>query len=148
MTSLKNRIAEDIYNDPAAPEEDTICILRTLENTILNDIELTGIKGVTNATMRKDSDHYIYDIETNSYIQEPEWVIETTGSNLIDIFKHPAVDSSRTVSNDIHEVYDVLGIEAARTVLINEIDEIFSCDVYVKPTEKTELNDDSIMVGI
>tara|TARA_Y100000385_G_scaffold281416_1_gene334190 strand:+ start:7412 stop:11998 length:4587 start_codon:yes stop_codon:yes gene_type:complete len=123
---LKNRIAEDIYNDPAAPEEDTICILRTLENTILNDIELTGIKGVTNATMRKDSDHYIYDIETNSYIQEPEWVIETTGSNLIDIFKHPAVDSSRTVSNDIHEVYDVLGIEAARTVLINEIDEIFS----------------------
>ena len=119
-------MADDITNDPNAPEEDTICILRTLENTILNDIVLTGIKGISNATMQKNTDHYIYNLDSNSYVQEPEWVIETTGSNLIDIFKHPAVDAKRTVSNDIHEIYEVLGIEAARTVLINEIDEIFS----------------------
>lgn len=123
---LKGRMADDITNDPNAPEEDTICILRTLENTILNDIVLTGIKGISNATMQKNTDHYVYNLDSNSYVQEPEWVIETTGSNLIDIFKHPAVDAKRTVSNDIHEIYEVLGIEAARTVLINEIDEIFS----------------------
>ena len=51
--------------------------------------------------------------------------IDTEGSNLIDIVKHRAVDPIRTISNDIHEVYDVLGIEACRHVLINEINEIF-----------------------
>ena len=38
------------------PEEDTICILRALERTILNDIVLTGIKDIKSASMeiRKD----------------------------------------------------------------------------------------------
>jgi DNA-directed RNA polymerase II subunit RPB1 len=108
-----------------AQEEDTICILRTVERTILNDIVLTGIKGLTNASMSKKDDIYRFSTETNNFEQQPEWVIDTSGSNLLSIFKHPAVDCSRTISNDIHEVYAVLGIEAARQVLINEINDIF-----------------------
>ena len=109
-----------------SPEEDTICILRTLEKTILNDIVLNGIKGITNASMYKDDDNYKYNIDTNSFEPNPEWVIETTGTNLTGIFKHPSVDPVRTISNDIHEVYEILGIEAARLLIINEIDDIFS----------------------
>tara|TARA_B110000208_G_C11551813_1_gene351983 strand:- start:71 stop:739 length:669 start_codon:yes stop_codon:yes gene_type:complete len=66
-----------------------------------------------------------YDEETNNYIKKPEWVIDTTGSNLLEIFNHPAVDTFKTFSNDIHEVLNVFGIEAARALIINEIHDIF-----------------------
>ena len=44
---------------------------------------------------------------------------------MLDIYKHPAIDKYRTISNDVHEIYAILGIEAARYMLINEITEIF-----------------------
>jgi len=108
------------------PEEDTICILRTLEKTILNDITLSGINGIKNASMSKYETLYKFNIDTNEFEKNPEWVIDTTGSNLIEIFNHPSIEPSKTVSNDIHEIYNVLGIEAARQVLIDEISQIFN----------------------
>ena len=116
----------DQTKDCNTPEEDNICILRTLEKTILNDIVLNGIIGITNASMYKDDDNYKYSMDSNSFEINPEWVIETSGTNLTGIFKHPSIDPSRTISNDIHEVYEILGIEAARMLLINEINDIFS----------------------
>lgn len=107
-------------------EEDTICMLRSLEKTILNDIVLNGVKGITNATMYKDDDNYVYNLDSNTFEPSPQWIIETEGANLMDIFKHPSIDHSITISSDIHEVYEILGVEAARSLLINEINEIFS----------------------
>ncbi|MBI2667257.1 DNA-directed RNA polymerase subunit A'', partial [Candidatus Woesearchaeota archaeon] len=52
--------------------------------------------------------------------QNNEFVILTAGSNLKEVFKLKEVDKSRSVSNDIFEVLKVLGIEAARQVIINE----------------------------
>ena len=115
----------DKTND-CSPEEDTICILKSLEYTILNDIILNGINNIKNTSMSKYENLYKFNIDSNSFEKNPEWVIDTEGSNLIDIFKHPAVDSTRTFSNDIHETLEVLGIEAARNILINEINEVFA----------------------
>ena len=42
-----------------------------------------------------------------------------------DILNHPAVDPYNTISNDIYEVYDTLGLEAARQVLIKEFTDVF-----------------------
>ena len=109
-----------------SPEEDTICILKSLETTILNDIVLTGINNITNASMIKNEYLYKFNIDSNSFEKNPEWVIDTEGTNLIDIFKHPFVDTTKTFSNDIHEIYEVLGIEAARNILIHEINEVFA----------------------
>ena len=50
-----------------------------------------------------------------------EYVIITAGSNLKEILKLPEVDTTKTISNDIHELYNVLGIEAARQSIINEV---------------------------
>jgi DNA-directed RNA polymerase II subunit RPB1 len=118
-----NKLVEEIDD---CPEEDTICILKTLEKTILNDITLSGLDGITNASMSKYDTLYKYNPENNEFEHRPEWVLDTTGSNLLEIFKHPAVNSAKTLSNDIHEIYHVLGIEAARQVLIDEISQIFS----------------------
>ncbi|UCH01877.1 MAG: DNA-directed RNA polymerase subunit A' [Candidatus Bathyarchaeota archaeon] len=49
-----------------------------------------------------------------------EWLINTDGSNLSKILKVQGVDTTRTITNDIHEISAVLGIEAARNSLIEE----------------------------
>jgi DNA-directed RNA polymerase subunit A" len=49
-----------------------------------------------------------------------EWVIRTDGSNLAKVLEIPGVDTSRTSTNNVHEIAKTLGIEAARNALINE----------------------------
>jgi len=50
----------------------------------------------------------------------------TDGTNLLEILGlSKYVDPVKTISNDIYEIYEVLGIEAARQALFNEIDDIF-----------------------
>ena len=49
-----------------------------------------------------------------------EWVIRTEGSNLELTLETEGVDPARTTSNNMHEVAEVLGIEAARNVIIKE----------------------------
>lgn len=50
-----------------------------------------------------------------------EWVLDTDGTNLIELLSNPNIDSTRTISNDIREIYDTLGIEAARYALYKEL---------------------------
>lgn len=45
----------------------------------------------------------------------------TDGSNLAAFLARDDVDATRTICNNVHEVYRTLGIEAARTFLIKEI---------------------------
>ncbi len=49
-----------------------------------------------------------------------EWVIRTDGSNLEGVLSIEGVDPTRTTTNDIHEIAQILGIEAARNALISE----------------------------
>lgn len=49
-----------------------------------------------------------------------EFVIITSGSNLKDVLELEDVDETRTMTNDVFEVLAVLGVEAARQVVINE----------------------------
>ncbi len=66
---------------------------------------LKGIKGITQTVVNKES---------------AEWVINTLGSDLKKTFGIPGVDSSRAISNNIFEVQEVLGIEAARNVIMKQ----------------------------
>lgn len=49
-----------------------------------------------------------------------EWVIKTEGTNLPSVVQIEGVDASRTVSNHIHEIEKLYGIEAARKLIIRE----------------------------
>lgn len=53
--------------------------------------------------------------------REDEFIIITAGTNLKDILELEFVDTSRTKTNDVYEIYDVLGIEAARNTIMEEI---------------------------
>jgi DNA-directed RNA polymerase subunit A" len=72
----------------------------------IKDIYVNGIKGITQVLPVKRGDEY---------------VIMTAGTNLKAIYKMPEVDPRRTVSNDINEMRNILGIEAAREQIIREI---------------------------
>jgi len=52
--------------------------------------------------------------------EKGEWVIHTDGSNLAKVLKVPGVDPTRTTTNDIHEIAETLGIEAARNAIVKE----------------------------
>ncbi len=49
-----------------------------------------------------------------------EWVINTDGSNLPKVLEVTGVDTSRTSTNNVHEIAKTLGIESARNALVHE----------------------------
>lgn len=49
-----------------------------------------------------------------------EWVIRTDGSNLSAVLDISGIDPTRTTTNNVHEIAETLGIEAARNSLIKE----------------------------
>ncbi len=53
-----------------------------------------------------------------------DFVILTFGSNMKDILEVKGVDKNKVTSNDIHDIAKVLGIEAARQTLINEMKKV------------------------
>jgi len=52
--------------------------------------------------------------------EEGEYILYTEGSNLKDVFEVEGVETGRTRTNNISEIADVLGIEAARNAIIYE----------------------------
>jgi len=55
------------------------------------------------------------------YEENGEWLIQTTGSNLAEILSVKGVDKNNVRTNNVFEIRTVLGIEAARNALINEL---------------------------
>jgi DNA-directed RNA polymerase II subunit RPB1 len=65
-----------------------------------------------------------------NYVKNDIWVMDTMGTNLMQVLALESIDTTRTVSNDIQEIYRVLGIEAARVAIMNELVESFD-DTYI-----------------
>jgi len=72
----------------------------------LKETIISGIKGVEQILIVK---------------REKDFVVTTLGTNLKVMLELKEVDTERIISNDLHEVASVLGIEAARQLIINEI---------------------------
>ena len=69
-------------------------------------VHLSGIKGIS---------------EVLPVRRGEEYVIITSGSNLPELLQLEGVDVNRTTTNNIKEIEEVLGIEAARQSIINEV---------------------------
>jgi DNA-directed RNA polymerase beta' subunit len=54
------------------------------------------------------------------------WVVNTRGSNFREILNHPLVDHTKTTTSKLKEIESVLGVEAARSFLLNEFASIIS----------------------
>ena len=104
----KRKVQQDKKNaniiHVSMPDAD-LSALFTLRNKILN-MKLKGIPGVTRVTVVKEGE---------------EWFIQTSGSNLGKVVQVQGVDPSKVYTNNVHEVAQVLGIEAARATLVREL---------------------------
>ena len=117
-------------NQESLDQSDEIYLLKNFQDSVLNNIVLRGVNGITNVNPRMMKDMVV--LEDSKYVRKDTWVLDTVGTNLIDLFALDFIDYTRTHSNDIREVYDLLGIEAARQNVINEFIEVMEAsDAYV-----------------
>lgn len=84
----------------------------------LLELQILGITDVTRVHYRRGSPDLLCKFAS--------WVVETNGSNLRDIFALEEVNFKDTLTNDIYEIYQTLGIEATRNVIIIEMKKIIS----------------------
>ena len=105
---------------------DEVYILKTFQENLLNNIVLRGVKGINKVVLRKVVDGLVE--KNGSYDRQESWVLDTVGTNLLGLLALDYIDTTRTYTNDIQEVYRVLGIEAARQAIFNEIAEVVEFD--------------------
>jgi DNA-directed RNA polymerase beta' subunit len=111
-------------------QSDEIYMLRNFQETLLNNIVLRGIQGIKNVQPRKLQNYVVKD--EGKYSQKDIWIMDTTGTNLLDVLAFDFIDATRTYSNDIKEIFDVLGIEATRQTIYNELYEVMEfAGVYI-----------------
>ena len=119
------RIVESLFKSKktSLDQSDEIYMLKNIQENILNNIILKGIKNIKkiNARTIKNS----MKKSNGNWIPKDIWVLDTVGSNLKDILTLDNIDIHKTFSNDIQEVYKVLGIEAARLCIHNELIECY-----------------------
>ena len=90
------------------PEEASYRQLLQLVKSVQSVI-LKGIKGIKRVVIRKE--------------ESGEYVLYTEGSALKEVLSIEGVDATRTRTNNVNEIFEVMGIEAARAALIHEATE-------------------------
>lgn len=104
--SIKDlEIKEKTHSITIKPKaEVTVKELQKLKEKIM-DLHVDGIKDIKNAVVRREGE---------------DWLINTIGSNLQEVMSLKEIDENRTVTNNIHEISRVLGIEATRNMIMSE----------------------------
>ena len=107
-------------------ETDHIYMLKNIQETLLDNVILRGVKNILKVNLRKVQNHLT--LEDDKYVVKENWVLDTVGSNFSSVLSLENIDTNNTTSNDIQEVYKVLGIEAARQTIYNELVEVIEFD--------------------
>lgn len=119
---------DNIIGSTQAPldQTDQIYMLKNLQENLLDNIVLRGIRKIGKVIMRKVQDTVVK--EEGKYNTKESWVLDTVGTNLLAILSMDDIDVNNTFTNDIIETYKILGLEAARQMIYNEISEVIEFD--------------------
>ena len=134
---LSNEVAKKKLKK-ALDDSDYISKIRQFEDDLL-DLTIRGINGIEQAVVRQIKNKVVYD--GTRFQRQDVFVLDTVGSNLLRVLGLPFVDVSRTTTNDIREVHKVLGVEAARNSIYQEITKVIEVDSYINTRHKTVLCD-------
>ncbi|MGC9058501.1 MAG: DNA-directed RNA polymerase subunit A'' [Candidatus Nanoarchaeia archaeon] len=135
-TVLQKQLKLDVQLDGKKliikPKEQNIKKIYRLKEK-LKDVVVGGVKGISDTLpiyrkyLKSDAEKMFSQdvLKTLTYLEDTEeyaeYAVQTFGSNLKDILILDEVDPVRTTTNNILEVAKVLGIEAARNAIINEV---------------------------
>jgi len=138
-------------------------ILKRIEREVLDEIPICGLERIKKlySKLKKAEKTMVVNPEDNSLTKDKgnSYYYETDGSNLLAAFSFDYVDHTKTTTNIVPEVLKVLGIEAARKSLLEEIRRVIShygiyinyrhlallCDVmthrgYIMPINRNGIN--------
>ena len=102
---------------------DDLANLKKFVNRILNGIVIRGVTGIKSVKFREDKD--LLEYKDGKYEKVTQYVLDTDGTNYQAVMSHPMVDGRKLVSSHVHDIFENLGIEATRAVLLNEIIMLF-----------------------
>jgi len=149
-------------------QSDILSIIKSINEDIINNIAIKGIKNITDIIITEESISKVNDEKSvlhdkNSYDLQSikKKYLVSDGINLVNVMNSPYVDYINTHSNDIIEIFNVLGIEAGRQVLIDEMVSVVDhageyinlrhiellCDVMTSKGTLTSINRQGIKRG-
>eukprot|EP00898_Chlorokybus_atmophyticus_P000376 jgi/Chlat1/1339/Chrsp119S01776 len=105
-------------------EEDVF--LKKIASSMMTEMALRGIPDIRKVFIR-DGKTIVFD-NNEAFAYDKEWMLDTEGVNLQAVMSHEHVDQTRTSSNYLIEVIEVLGIEAVRAALLKELRDVISFD--------------------
>jgi len=122
ISIITDMIGEELENG-LYDQTNVITVFKNIMDDLLENVVIKGIPNIKNLVI---PEHKSIIKEGGEYINKTEYILESDGINLLEVFNSKYVDFQRTYSNDINETYEQLGIEAARSILIEEISSV--CD--------------------
>lgn len=125
------READDKDEDGNKIIEDDV-MLKRLEKHLLDSCTLRGVPGIERAFLNKGTK--LVELPDGSQAankEKPEcqeWYLDTQGTALREVLTIEGVDTKRTSTNDLYQIVDVFGIEAARAALMQELTQVLAFD--------------------
>jgi len=109
-------------------EQDDFTHLKKFQSKLLNQCVIRGVPGIKAVTFREDKQKVEVGGPEGRYSELQQYVLDTDGSNYVKVMNHPLVDANRLYTTNIHDIMDILGLEAVRAILIQELIPIFGED--------------------
>ncbi len=110
MVSIHTKDNKKIILSPQMKKNDELTLrsLRRLTNSV-RSLLIKGVPGIKRAVVIKEGG---------------EIFIRASGSNILGVITHPAINPKRIYANNIKQIYEVFGIEAARNAILKEIKQV------------------------
>ncbi len=102
---------------------DSVADLKKFQTKLLNGVILRGSVGLKSVSFRKDVSR-VEEMD-GAYKSVEQYVLDTDGSNFLEVMNHPAVNGNKVYSTNVHDLYEQLGMEAARAGLLRELKTVF-----------------------
>ena len=113
-------------------EKDQLETLKQVQNKLMTTTVVKGIPGVRSVSFKKVDNKVEY--IDGEFKQVEYFDLVSDGCNFLEMLCHPDVDGTRIVSNNVHDIYENLGIEAARALLHQELVATVSAGVNYRHT--------------
>ncbi|KAL9620482.1 MAG: hypothetical protein Q9160_004951 [Pyrenula sp. 1 TL-2023] len=106
--------------------------LKKLMYEMLEKVSFRGVSGIERAFLDSKLRPYINEkgevFQSKDDSRCKEWILETSGSALAKVLTIPGIDTARVYSNNFIEVFEVFGIEAARSAILRELTTVLAFD--------------------
>lgn len=113
-------------------EQEVDVMLKQFEGHLLDSLKLRGVNGIEKAFLTEEA--VLTELPDGSLLhtkndpRSTEWLLDTSGTALREVLAINGIDMPRTVTNDLYQIIEVFGIEAARSMLLKELAAVLGFD--------------------